>query len=203
MVRTNKEQAIIDSAAREFRYKGFAQTRMANIAKNANLSYGLLYHYFDSKEKLFNAIIEDWWHEFHGRLLSLKEAPTDTFEKLEGVVEFVFDIFNKKPNETYIYFTEISRGFIHQQNPQWNDKVRRLYTVCRDIMKEGQEHGVLTQDIRPHYLAFIFMGAIDTTLSSIIFGNQELSPKREKEIIKGISYVFFNGAKSTSQKPPK
>jgi TetR/AcrR family fatty acid metabolism transcriptional regulator len=68
MDRTDREKIIIDAALKVFSTKGYASTRMADIAKEADMSYGLVYHYFENKEKLFDAIVEDWWSVFYDAL---------------------------------------------------------------------------------------------------------------------------------------
>lgn len=67
-----------------------------------------------------------------------------------------------------------------------------MYSLYSDIIHEGQDQGVIRWDIRGHYLTFIFMGATDTTLSSVILGNETSSPKTEKEIIEAITTLFSN-----------
>ncbi|MCG6537831.1 MAG: TetR/AcrR family transcriptional regulator [Syntrophales bacterium LBB04] len=68
MEKKNRERAIMDAAMKTFSRKGFADTRMADIAKAAGLSYGLIYHYFENKEKLFDAIVEGWWESIYDTL---------------------------------------------------------------------------------------------------------------------------------------
>ena len=60
MDKPDRERIIIDAALKVFSRKGYADTRMADIAREAEMSYGLVYHYFENKEKLFDAIVEEW-----------------------------------------------------------------------------------------------------------------------------------------------
>ncbi len=53
-----RRQALLEAALDEFFEKGFAATRMNDVAKRAGLSKGALYLYFDSKEAMFRALIE-------------------------------------------------------------------------------------------------------------------------------------------------
>ena len=59
--RLERQAAIFDAACRVIRDKGFHQARMADIAREAGISYGLVYHYFGSKAELFEALVEEWF----------------------------------------------------------------------------------------------------------------------------------------------
>ncbi|HDM77158.1 MAG TPA: TetR/AcrR family transcriptional regulator, partial [Deltaproteobacteria bacterium] len=63
----SKQEAIFRAALKVIKKRGFHKARMADIAAEAGTSYGLVYHYFASKEDLFDAIQERWW----GRLFEL------------------------------------------------------------------------------------------------------------------------------------
>lgn len=54
-----RRQALLTAALDEFFEKGFAATRMSDIAKRAHLSKGAVYLYFDSKEAMFRALVEN------------------------------------------------------------------------------------------------------------------------------------------------
>src|SRR5258707_14679243 len=57
-IREEQKRKIIIAATKVFARKGLAATKMADIAKEADISYGLLYHYFDTKELIFKATVE-------------------------------------------------------------------------------------------------------------------------------------------------
>lgn len=54
-LRKNKEEAIFDAAVRIIKQKGFHKARTSDIANEAGISYGLVYHYYYNKEDLFEA----------------------------------------------------------------------------------------------------------------------------------------------------
>jgi AcrR family transcriptional regulator len=56
----DKVAVIFDAACAVIREKGFHQARITDISNAANISYGLVYHYFKSKSDLFDAIITEW-----------------------------------------------------------------------------------------------------------------------------------------------
>ena len=194
MDKIDRGKIIVDAALKVFSRKGYADTRMADIAREADMSYGLVYHYFENKENLFDAIVEEWWTGFYNELEELQKRPVPTEEKLVGIIRYILSVYGSKPNQISIFVTEVSRGFVYHAHTKGRDKFNRLFTLCREIILEGQAKGVLRSDIQAHYLAYVFLGSIDTFLSVMILGNETLTPGREKRIIEGITQVFLHGA---------
>lgn len=194
MDKSDREKTIIDSALKVFSRKGYADTRMADIAREAEMSYGLVYHYFENKEKLFDAIVEEWWTGFYNELETLQKKSLTTEEKLVAIIRYILSVYRSKPNQISIFVTEVSRGFVYHAHTKGRDKFNRLFALCREIIQEGQARGVLRSDIQAHYLTYVFLGSIDTFLSVMILGNETLTTGREKRIIEGITQVFLHGA---------
>jgi TetR/AcrR family fatty acid metabolism transcriptional regulator len=194
MDKLNREKVIIDAALKVFSTKGYASTRMADIAREADMSYGLVYHYFENKEKLFDAIVEDWWTGFYDELEMLKKSDMSTEEKLVEIIRYILKVYENKPNQISIFVTEVSRGFIYHANSKGKDKFNKLFSLCQDIMSEGQQNGFLRKDIQANYLTYIFLGSIDTFLSVLILGNEKITAARQKRFTDGITNVFMHGA---------
>ena len=194
MDKTDREKVIIDAALKVFSTKGYASTRMADIAREADMSYGLVYHYFENKEKLFDAIVEDWWTGFYDELEMLKESDISTEEKLVEIIRYILKVYENKPNQISIFVTEVSRGFVYHSDTKGKDKFNKLFSLCQDIMLEGQRQGFLRKDIQAHYLTYLFLGSIDTFLSVLILGSEKLNTTRQKRFTDGITNVFMHGA---------
>jgi len=194
MDKMNREKVIIDAALKVFSTKGYASTRMADIAREADMSYGLVYHYFENKEKLFDAIVEDWWTGFYNELEILKKSDMSTEEKLVEIIRYILKVYENKPNQISIFVTEVSRGFIYHADSKGKDKFNKLFSLCQDIMSEGQQNGFLRKDIQANYLTYLFLGSIDTFLSVLILGNEKITAARQKRFTDGITNVFMHGA---------
>lgn len=188
---------IIDAALKVFSRDGYSDTRMADIAKECNISYGLIYHYFGNKEKLFESIVEDWWKEFYQIFESLKKSSIKTPDKLTEIVKRVLEIYKTNPALISIFVMEISRGFIYHNYAGRKEKFLKLFSLCEEIIHEGQTEGSIRKDIKANFLTYIFLGAIDTVISIMILGNERLTESREKRAIDGIISVFMYGATNT------
>ena len=69
-----KEEAILEAALKIIKDKGFHRARMSDIAKAANISYGLVYHYFKTKDDLFDAILSRWWESLFQLMKDIHKA---------------------------------------------------------------------------------------------------------------------------------
>ena len=83
---TSKKQ-ILAAAFNEFTKKGFAMTSMDNIAQKANVSKGLIYHYFDSKESLLEALVKT-------HIVALLPKHIPSFEHEDKAKDFIFNMFS-------------------------------------------------------------------------------------------------------------
>lgn len=195
MDRDEREKAIIEAALTVFGRRGYTDTRMAEIACEAGMSYGLLYHYFSNKEALFETLVDEWWRGFHGMLETLKLSLISTEEKLAGIIGYVLSLYMRQPQLISIYVKEISRGFAYHSNSKAQEKFNRIFELCSDLMDEGQRRGVLRTDIQSKYLSYIFLGAIDAFLSVMVIGKESINESREKKIIEAIMRVFLDGSR--------
>ncbi|HEY2631557.1 MAG TPA: helix-turn-helix domain-containing protein, partial [Solirubrobacteraceae bacterium] len=57
----NRRQAILDAAVKVFARQGFHGCRVSDIADEAGVAYGLLYHYFPSKDEVLNTLFLERW----------------------------------------------------------------------------------------------------------------------------------------------
>ncbi|MBW2636854.1 MAG: TetR/AcrR family transcriptional regulator [Deltaproteobacteria bacterium] len=195
MANIYKQEIIIDAALEVFRDKGYANTRMADIARRAGVSYGLVYHYFESKEVLFDVIVEGWWDRLYQMLKDEKQSDSEFQKKLENIIRFFLDMYAEKPDLLSIFITEVSRSSVYH-TARGLAKFRTFFSLTEDVMAEGQKTGFLRSDIGPHYLTYIFLGAIEAFMSVMVLGKEEVNRERKERTINGVIQVFLNGAKA-------
>lgn len=190
-----KETAIFDAACKVIRSKGFHQARITDIAQTAGISYGLVYHYFRSKADLFEAIQRTWWESLLN-MMDLSYQRTDSpEERLGDIVNYFLDMYERRPDMVHIFITEISRASsnLTQENLEW---FKVFMSKTEKIMAEGQFKEVFRSDIRGRYLTYIFLGALETFISTMVLENQPLKGRPQKQrIASAILEVFVNGAR--------
>jgi len=194
MGKNDKQDLIIEAALAVFREKGYANTRMADIAKRAGVSYGLVYHYFGSKDVLFDVIVDTWWNSAHAMLDAQKDPGIDFEQKLINIIRFFLDTYANNPDLITIFVTEVSRSSVYH-TPKGLANFRKTFKHFEDIMGDGQKSGFLRKDIGTHYLTYIFLGAIEAFISVMVLGNEPMSAERERRAINSIIQVFLYGAR--------
>lgn len=196
-LRLEKQTVIFEAALRVFRLKGFHKARIADIAAQAGISYGLVYHYYNSKEGLFNAILNLWWEDLYRLLEDTQKGPDDLYHRLRRIILYFLDTYQNNPDLIHIFINEISRSSSNLK-PRL-DYFKKFMTVTEGIMAEGQKAGSLRRDVEAHYLTYIFLGAMETFISVMVYGEQKIRNDQQKErIATGLLEVFLHGAQKLS-----
>ncbi|RLB17234.1 MAG: hypothetical protein DRG82_07035 [Deltaproteobacteria bacterium] len=193
-----KEKAIFDAALKSIKEKGFHKARMSDIAERAGISYGLVYHYFASKEDLFDALLNRWWEGLFGLLSRVRENNEPLKEKLAGIIRYFLDTYQQEPELVNIFITEISRSTTNL-TPERLEHFKAFLANTEQVIQEGQDKGVLRTDFKARYLTNIFLGALETFVSTMVLADQHIKGNAQKQrIAESILEVFLNGAKKTN-----
>jgi TetR/AcrR family transcriptional regulator, fatty acid metabolism regulator protein len=195
MGKNEKQGMIIDAALEVFRQKGYANARMADIAKKAGVSYGLVYHYFGSKEVLFDIIVESWWSALYSTIEKEITSSDPIPDKLTNIIKFFLDTYGQKPNLMSIFVSEVSRSSVYHTE-EGLSKFMKFFNLCEEIMAQGQQNGFLSKEVSPHHLTYIFYGSIETFISVMVLGKEPLTKKRQERATNAILHVFIDGARA-------
>jgi TetR/AcrR family transcriptional regulator, fatty acid metabolism regulator protein len=195
-LKKEKQSVIFEAALKVIREKGFHRARMADIAKEAGISYGLVYHYYKSKDDLCNDILNQWWVKLYQLLEKIKNSEDDFHLKLRGLILYFLNTYQRKPDLMNIFITQISRSTDNLTKTRM-DFFKKFIALTEVILIQGQKKGVLRSDFETLYLTYIFLGALDTFLSVMVLGDQKIKSDGHKErIADTILEVFLNGAKA-------
>src|SRR5215211_3454606 len=165
---TDKRRAILDAAITVFARQGFHSARVSDVAAEAGVAYGLVYHYFDAKEQMLNELFSERWAllvEASQEVRSSDVAPRD---KLSGVATFIIESYRHEPELMKVIIVEVTRAansFGRTHLPE----IRRAYDSIAKIVADGQEQGAFRRDIDPAFASMSFYGAIEQLLSGWIF----------------------------------
>jgi TetR/AcrR family transcriptional regulator, fatty acid metabolism regulator protein len=192
----DKQSAIFEAALKVIKEKGFHRARMADIAKEAGISYGLVYHYYKSKDDLCNDILNQWWAKLYQLLEKIRTNEDDFQLKLRGLILYFLNTYQRKPDLMNIFITQISRSTDNLTKTRL-DSFKKFIALTEAILSQGQKKGILRSDFETHYLTYIFLGALETFLSVMVLGEQKIKNDAQKErIADTILEVFLNGAKA-------
>jgi TetR/AcrR family fatty acid metabolism transcriptional regulator len=175
----DKRRLILDAAMRVFARKGFHHCRVSDVADEAGVAYGLVYHYFDSKEEMLNTLFLERWQLMLDAIVAIDERQeVPARDKLYMVASFIIDSYRHEPDLMKVIIVEVTRaantfGRLHL------DKIREAYSLIADIVESAQRDGTFKADIMPEFAAMCFYGAIEQLLSAWIF---DILPRSDEEL---------------------
>src|SRR5512132_3669707 len=165
----DKRRQILDAAVRVFARQGFHSTRVSDIADEAGVAYGLVYHYFRSKEQVLNELFSERWSLL---LTTIEQTNGDTSprERLAMVAGFIVESYRHDPELMKVIIVEVTRAansFGRTHLPE----IRKAYELIAEIVSDAQEAGEFRDDVDPNFAALVFYGAIEQLLTGWIFGS--------------------------------
>ncbi len=164
----DKRQNILDAAVRVFARQGFHSTRVSDIADEAGVAYGLVYHYFSSKDEVLNELFSERWSLLLAAIEEADASAESPRSKLAAVAAFIVDSYRHDPELMKVIIVEVTRAansFGRTHLPE----IRRAYDSITKIVADGQEAGAFRRDIDPAFASMSFYGAIEQLLSGWIF----------------------------------
>jgi TetR/AcrR family fatty acid metabolism transcriptional regulator len=164
-----KRRQILDAAVRVFAHKGFHTSRVGDIAEEAGVAHGLLYHYFDSKDQLLETVFHENWNVLLDRVRSVENADEPAWEQLRHVAAIILRTWKHQPDVVRVVVREIARSPEVQE--QIGELVEPIASIQR-IIARGQERGELRSDLDPEFAAAIFYGGIDSLLTGWVLGTR-------------------------------
>jgi TetR/AcrR family transcriptional regulator, fatty acid metabolism regulator protein len=159
---TDKRTLILDAAVRVFARKGYHAARVGDIAAEAGVAHGLLYHYFDSKEEVLESIFRETWTELLGALEQVEVDVRPADEQLRQVAAIVLRSWRRDPDLVRVLVREVAR------TPQLGgrvDEIEKAFATIQRIVARGQADGELRADLDPRLAAWIVYGALEEILT--------------------------------------
>ena len=171
-----KRRLLLEAAVRVFARKGYHACRVGDIAKEAGVAYGLVYHYFGSKEELLETIFRETWT----RMLEAVRAVEDTDDtariQIRRVAAIVLRSYQADPDLIGVIVREITRS------PQVQHEVEEIahaFAALERIVQRGQDEGEFRSDIDSRLASQVLYGALEQILTSWVF---ERAPENLDEI---------------------
>jgi AcrR family transcriptional regulator len=164
----DKRRAILDAAITVFARQGFHSARVSDVAAEARVAYGLVYHYFDSKEQMLNELFSERWKLLLEASQEMQRSDASPRDKLRGVASFIIESYRHEPELMKVIIVEVTRAansFGRTHLPE----IRAAYDVVAGIVSDAQETGEFRDDVDPDFAAMLFYGAIEQLLSGWIF----------------------------------
>jgi TetR/AcrR family fatty acid metabolism transcriptional regulator len=163
----DKRRIILDAAVRVFARKGYHTCRVGDIAEEAGVAHGLLYHYFRSKEELLETIFRETWRELLIAVQSVEETDETARERLAGIAKILLRSWRRDPDLVRVLVREVTRSSHLQERI---GEIDAAFSGLERIIARGQEDGEFRADLDPRMAAYVFYGALEEILTGWVLG---------------------------------
>jgi AcrR family transcriptional regulator len=181
----DKRRMILDAAVRVFARQGFNGCRVSDIADEAGVAYGLVYHYFRSKDEVLDTLFLERWNVLLEAIRETDRQDIPPREKLQQIASFIVDSYRHDPELMKVIIVEVTRA-ANSFGQTHLAKIREAYDLIADIVAKAQDEGAFKDTITPQFAAMAFYGAIEQVLTGWIF---ELLPQGEDEFEQAKGFV--------------
>jgi TetR/AcrR family transcriptional regulator, fatty acid metabolism regulator protein len=162
-----RRRDILRAAIRVFAHKGYHACRVGDVAAEAGVAYGLVYHYFGSKQELLEEVFRRTWANLLEALHEIEESGGSAREQLDAIARFVFGTWRSEPDLMRVLVREVART---PQLQREIDEIAHAFAALERVVVRGQERGELRRDIDARLASWIVYGVLEEILTGWVFG---------------------------------
>jgi AcrR family transcriptional regulator len=167
-VQEERRRQILDAAVRAFAKKGYHASRVSDIAEEAGVAYGLVYHYFDSKDAVLEAVFREMWGLMVAAINAVEESDEDAREQLRKACAIVLRTWRDYPDVVRVLVREVARS--GEQLQREVEEIAHAFEALERIVIRGQEQEVFRSDVSPRLASWIIYGALEEILTGWVLG---------------------------------
>lgn len=190
-----RRNEILKNAEKTFAAKGFYNTTIAEIANASGFAIGTLYHFFESKEKLYTTMINEKLDMMYSEIRGAVNGVEETIEKIEMLVRSHFHFVENNVDFCDLFIRgegmTISKG-----NTVLKEKIMADFFSHIDFIENIMRKGIEEQSLKaidPRVMATTFWGIIRSFIFDWMLMKQEplLSNK-----VSSVLDIFLKGVKA-------
>jgi AcrR family transcriptional regulator len=185
-----KRRRILEAAVRAFARKGYHACRVGEIATEAGVAYGLVYHYFTSKDEILETIFRETWTQMLTAIEAVEEDGVPAGEQLRKVAAIVLRTWKRDPDLVRVLVREVTRS---QHIQREVEEIEHAYAALQRIVERGQDSGEFRDDLEPRLAALIVYGALEEILTSWVMGQLDDSDEDVDRAEKGVVTLLRDG----------
>jgi AcrR family transcriptional regulator len=162
-----KRKLILSAAVRVFARDGYHTSRVGDIAEEAGVAHGLLYHYFSSKEEVLATVFRENWADLLARFRQVEESDEPADEKLRGIAKILLRTWRNDPALVTVMVREVARS-PHLQAQV--DEIDAAFRTIERVIERGQADGVFRSDVDARLASWVLYGALEELLTGWVLG---------------------------------
>jgi len=163
----DKRALIRRAAVRAFAKKGYHACRVSDIAAEAGVAYGLVYHYFGSKEAVLESVFRETWQAMLDAIRAVEELGEPAPEQVRKVAAIVLRTWRDDPDLVRVLVREVTRS------PQLQNEIGEIVLAFEElerIIDRGKAEGSFRADLDSRLAATMVYGALEEILTGWVMG---------------------------------
>jgi TetR/AcrR family transcriptional regulator, fatty acid metabolism regulator protein len=191
----DKRRLLLDAATKVFAERGYHECRVGDIAAEAGVAYGLLYHYFSSKEEVLHTIFRQTWSEMLTTIHGIEEAGGSARDQVRRVAAVVLGSWKANPDLIRLLVREVARG---PRLEREIEEIRLAFDALERIVRQGVATGELRSDLQPRVASWVLYGALEEVLTGWVMGRPPETPEDVAAAVDTVVTVLCDGLVSRS-----
>jgi len=163
----DRRSELVRAAVRVFARDGFHGSRVGDIAEEAGVAHGLLYHYFRSKDDVLETIFRASWQELVVETERLEASGLPLDGRLRRFAGVFLGSWLADPDLVRVLIREIARS---PEVGRRVDEIGRVFAGLTRMFEQARDGGEIRRDVDPRLAAFIFYGALEEILTGWVLG---------------------------------
>jgi len=163
----DKRRQLLDAAVRVFARKGFHASRVGDIAEEAGVAHGLLYHYFKSKDQVLEAVFHENWSVLLARIAMVEESDEPAADQLRHIAAILLRTWLHLPDVVRVVIQEFGRS---RELAERLAELTQPIDVIQRVIERGIARGEFRADVDPRFAAAVVYGSIDELLTTWVLG---------------------------------
>ena len=159
-----------------FARRGFHAARVGDIAEEAGVAHGLLYHYFSSKEEVLETIFRETWADLLAAVRDVEDSGEPAQEQLRQVAAILLRSWRRDSDLVRVLVRGVARS---SELDRHVGNVGDAFAAIERIVRRGQEAGELRSELDARLTSVIFYGAIEELLTGWVL---ELLPDGDEDV---------------------
>ena len=186
-----RRRQILDAAVRAFAKKGYHACRVSDIAEEAGVAYGLVYHYFESKDAVLEAIFREMWGMMVAAINAVEQTEESSREQLRKACAIVLRTWRDYPDVVRVLVREVARS--GEQLQREVEEIALAFAALERIVERGQAQKVFRDDLSPRLAAWIVYGALEEILTGWVLGRLPGDAEDVKEAERAVVGILCEG----------
>lgn len=171
----DKYHRILTAAIKIFAERGFHQSTVAQIARQAGVADGTIYLYFKNKDDILEHFYSQKAQQVFGRFRHAVDQADSALAKLHNLIRIHLEEFRNDPHMAIVYQIET-----RQQREAARPHIREMSVMYRDLINEivalGQQEGTIRPDLPLGLVKRMISGAVDEVINAWIHKGADTDP---------------------------